>query len=99
MSEYIIAYNTYIYVVSFVLNRRFAVHRLLEPSSTLTPEKSFSRFDKQERMYLPIYMGLPTARTRDNWEMAQNGTKWHIYNKEKPWRRKFMHFPVMPCAT
>ena len=50
-------------------------------------------------MYHTIHMRLPAARTRGNKEMAQNGTKWHIYNKEKPRRRMSMRFPVMPCAT
>ena len=51
-------------------------------------------------MYRTVHMRLPTARTRDNnEETAQNGVKWHIYNKEKPRRPMFMRFPVMPCAT
>ena len=50
-------------------------------------------------MYYTVHMRLSTARTRDKKEMAQNGTKWHLQNKEKARRRMDMRFPVLTCAT
>ena len=50
-------------------------------------------------MYHTVHRRLSTARTRDNKEMAQNGAKWHLQNKEKARRRMDMRFPVLTCAT